>query len=60
MIYDGQKGLNRAVLGSEGLSLLPEISLIEDIEKLRKILEGIKTVSTIKALQHIYRNTTDD
>ncbi|WP_407888060.1 hypothetical protein [Scytonema sp. NUACC26] len=41
--------------GSEGLSLLPEISQIEDIDQLRKILEGIKTVQTVSELQQIYQ-----
>ena len=46
--------------GSEGLSLLPEISLIEDIEQLRKILAGLKTVSTVEELRQIVSNRTDD
>ncbi|MBR8840186.1 MAG: cytosolic protein [Stigonema ocellatum SAG 48.90 = DSM 106950] len=46
--------------GSEGLSLLPEISLIEDIEQLRKILAGLKTVSTVEELRQIYQPKTDD
>ncbi|MBW4586257.1 MAG: hypothetical protein KME33_13805 [Aetokthonos hydrillicola CCALA 1050] len=46
--------------GSDGLSLLPEISQIEDIEQLRKILALIKTVSTVSELRQIYRITTTD
>ena len=46
--------------GSDGLSLLPEISLIEDIEQLRKILAGIKTVSTVEELRLFYQPKTDD
>jgi hypothetical protein len=40
--------------GSEGLTLLPEISTIYDIEQLRAIKSGIKTVNNLEELQQIY------
>jgi hypothetical protein len=40
--------------GSEGLTLLPEISTIKDVEQLRAIISGIKTVNTLEELQQIY------
>ena len=41
--------------GADALSLMSEISQIDDIEKLRSIKEGIKTVASIEELQQIYR-----
>ncbi|MCL1469274.1 cytosolic protein [Argonema antarcticum] len=41
--------------GSEGLSLLPEISLLENLEQLNSIIAGIETVNTLAELQEIYR-----
>lgn len=46
--------------GTNALSLLSEISLLEDIEQLRTIRVGIKTVSTVEELRQIYRNRTED
>jgi hypothetical protein len=45
--------------GSEGLNLLSDISQIEDIQQLRKILEGIKTVTSVSELQQLYQPTTE-
>ncbi len=41
--------------GADALSLMSEISQIDDIEKLRSIKEGIKTVASIEELQQIYQ-----
>ena len=44
--------------GSEGLNLMPEISQIEDIEQLRAIKSGLKTVQTMEELRSIYQSQT--
>lgn len=41
--------------GVDALSLMSEVSQIDDIEKLRAIKEGIKTVTSIEELQQIYQ-----
>ncbi len=41
--------------GSVGLELLPEISEIKDVEQLRAIKTGIKTVNTLEELRQIYQ-----
>jgi hypothetical protein len=41
------------------LSLIPEISQIDDIEQLRAIRNGIKTATSIAELQQIYQSTTE-
>ncbi|MGA9383303.1 MAG: cytosolic protein [Phormidium sp.] len=41
--------------GNQGLSLLPEISLLENLEQLRAIQTGLKTVSTVEELRLIYQ-----
>lgn len=41
--------------GSEGLGVLPEISRIHDVEQLRAILFGLKTVNTLDELRQIYQ-----
>lgn len=41
--------------GSEGLELLPEIAKIENVEVLKKIQAGLKTVSTLAELRSIYQ-----
>ena len=41
--------------GVDTLSLMSEISQIDDIEQLRAIKEGIKTVASIEELQQIYQ-----
>lgn len=46
--------------GSLGLSLLPEIERIEDVEQLRAIATGLLTVSTVEQLRQIYQPTTND
>ncbi|MBN3960000.1 cytosolic protein [Nostoc sp. NMS8] len=46
--------------GTVGLSLLPSISTIEDVEQLRAILSGLETVSTISELCQIYQLPTTD
>jgi hypothetical protein len=46
--------------GHEGLSLLPEISQIEDVEQLRVIQARLKTVSTVEELRQIYQPTKLD
>lgn len=39
--------------GSVGLGVLPEISRIQDVEQLRAILSGLKTVDTLSELRQI-------
>lgn len=39
--------------GSEGLQLMPEISQISDLERLKAIREGIKTMNTLEELQQL-------
>lgn len=46
--------------GSEGLRLLPEISLLEDVEQLRAIQAGLKTANTLDELRQIYQPTIPD
>ena len=41
--------------GSEGLQVLPEISRIADVEQLKAILSGLKTVQTVSELRQIYQ-----
>ncbi len=41
--------------GTVGLELMPEISQISDLERLRAIQEGIKTVNTLEELRQIYQ-----
>lgn len=41
--------------GSEGLRLLPQIYKIEQVEVLRAIHEGLKTVTTLDELRRIYQ-----
>jgi len=41
--------------GSAGLCLLPEIYKIEDVDVLRAIHEGLKTVTTVEELRSIYQ-----
>jgi len=50
-------GLNLK-FGSEGLGILPEISGLQDVEQLRAILAGLKTVSTLQELRQIYHHWT--
>jgi hypothetical protein len=45
--------------GSAGLRLLPEIYKIEDVDVLRAIHEGLKTVATVEELRQIYA-TSDE
>lgn len=45
--------------GSEGLSLLLDISEIEDFQVLKVILKGIKTATSVSELQQIYQFTTE-
>lgn len=49
----------RLKFGSEGLSLLPEISLIANLEELNSIIAGIETVNTVAELQGIYRGSNE-
>ena len=46
--------------GNEGLALMQEISVLYDIERLRLIKSGIKTVSSLEELRQIYQSTTSD
>ena len=46
--------------GQKALSLMSEISQLEDIEQLRAIREGIKTVSTVEELRLFYQPKTDN
>ena len=41
--------------GADALSLMEEISQIGDIEQLRAVKDGIKTVNSIEELQQVYR-----
>lgn len=42
--------------GTQGLSLLSEISTIDNVEKLRAILAGLETVSNLDQLRQIYQS----
>jgi len=42
--------------GTEGLAILPEISGLQDVEQLRAILAGLKTVNTLSELRQIYQH----
>lgn len=44
--------------GNEGLSLLPEISLLEDVEQLRAIQTALRTVNNVEELRRIYQPAT--
>ncbi|AUB39438.1 hypothetical protein COO91_05432 [Nostoc flagelliforme CCNUN1] len=41
--------------GIEGLTILPEIVQIQNVEILRAILTSIKTVNTLEELRQIYQ-----
>lgn len=41
--------------GSEGLKLLPEIYKIQDVDVLRAVQEGLKTLNTIAELRSLYK-----
>jgi hypothetical protein len=42
--------------GVDGLRLLPEIRKIEDVDVLKAVHEGLKTVSTLGELRRIYQS----
>ena len=42
--------------GSEGLAILPEISGLQDVEQLRAILVGLKTVNSLSELRQVYQS----
>lgn len=46
--------------GSEGLRLLPEISLLEDVEQLRAIQTALRTVNNVEELRRIYQPGTQE
>ncbi|MEH1805550.1 cytosolic protein [Nostoc sp.] len=46
--------------GTEALSIMSELSLLEDIELLRAVRKGIKTVNTIEELHQIYQMPKSD
>lgn len=46
--------------GSSGLSLLPEISEIGDVEQLRAILAGLETVNTLSEVRRLYQSTISE
>lgn len=46
--------------GTDGSSLLTEISTIEDVEQLRAVLVGLETASTIEELRQNYHSPTTD
>ena len=46
--------------GTEGLSLLSEISRILDVDLLEAILEGLKTTNTLEEVRQLYQPTTSD
>ncbi len=41
--------------GSSGLELMPEISQIQDVDVLRAIQEGLRTINSLDELRQIYR-----
>jgi hypothetical protein len=41
--------------GTDALSVMEEISQIDEIEQLRGIKEGIKTVASVEELKQIYQ-----
>lgn len=41
--------------GSDGLTILPEISQIQDVEMLKTILCSIKTANTLEEIRQIYQ-----
>jgi len=41
--------------GSQGLQLMPEISQITDVNALTAIQQGLRTISTLEEIRHIYR-----
>lgn len=45
--------------GTLGLSLLPDISTLEDVEQLRAVLKGLETASNLDELRSLYQPTTD-
>ena len=46
--------------GTEGLSLLPEISRILDVNQLEAILERLKTTNTMEELRQVYQPSTSE
>lgn len=57
-----QQGLLSAIelglelkFGAEGLELMPEISQIQDVDVLRAIREGLRTINNLDELRQIYR-----
>lgn len=45
--------------GTDALSLMEEISQIDNIEQLRTVKDGIKTVNSVEELQQIYQPKTE-
>jgi hypothetical protein len=45
--------------GTQGLSVLPEISTLEYVEQLRAVLKGLETASNLDELRSLYQPTTD-
>lgn len=41
--------------GSDGLELMPEISQIADINVLREIREGLRTINNLEEIRQIYK-----
>lgn len=65
-----QEGLRQGILwaiefglelkfGSSGLELMPEISQIQDVDVLRAIQEGLRTINSLDELREIYRVSED-
>lgn len=61
-----EQGLRRGLLegievglelkfGSEGVEILPEIYQIEDVDRLRAIHKGLKTVQSLEELRRVYQ-----
>lgn len=46
--------------GSDGLSIFPEVSQIQDVEQLRAIHRGLKTANTLEEVLRLYQSTTSD
>ncbi|GET43056.1 hypothetical protein MiSe_78760 [Microseira wollei NIES-4236] len=59
-----QQGLLSAIelglelkFGAEGLELMPEISQIQDVDVLRAIREGLRTINNLDEVREIYRSS---
>jgi hypothetical protein len=60
LVLEGIKLGLKLKFGTDGSSLLPEISTIEGVEQLRAVLTGLEAASTIEELRQIYHSPTTD